>query len=413
MGLRSFLAARLTPVPTAPAEVKSVPAAGTLVFTGAVPDVEGERPYRALAQAGFMHNPVVYRSVRLIAENAAAIPLLLYDGPREVETHPLLQLLRRPNGGQDGAGLVEALCGHLLLAGDAFLELVAVDGVPRALFALRPDRMRVIEGRDGWPEAYEYRVGGSVRRIAAEGGAGAGEDGADGHGPGGAATRDGPGRLLHVRLFHPLADSQGFAPLSAARAALDLHNAAARWNKALLDNSARPSGALVYQPGEAGNLSPDQFDRLKIELETGYTGAARAGRPMLLEGGLDWKAMGLSPKDMDFIEAKNQAARDIALAFGVPPMLLGIPGDNTYANYAEANRAFYRFTVLPLISRLTGAIGDFLAGHFGAPSLRLGYDADRIDGLSAEREALWARIGAAGFLSDDEKREAVGYGVRA
>ena len=378
-------------------------AGGTLVFTGAVPDVEGERPYRALARAGFMHNPVVYRSIRLIAENAAAIPLLLYDGAREVETHALLDLLRRPNGGQDGAGLVEMLCGHLLLSGDAFLECVAVDGVPRALFALRPDRMRVIEGRDGWPEAYEYRVGGSVRRIAAEGGGGGAAD---------AALAEGPSRLLHIRLFHPLADAAGFAPLSAAQAALDLHNAAARWNKALLDNSARPSGALVYQPGEAGNLSPDQFDRLKLELESGYTGAARAGRPMLLEGGLDWKAMGLSPKDMDFIEAKNQAARDIALAFGVPPMLLGIPGDNTYSNYAEANRAFYRLTVLPLIARLTGAIGDFLAGHFGAPNLRLGYDADRIDGLSAEREALWARIGAAEFLSDDEKREAVGYGPR-
>ncbi|BDA83683.1 portal protein [Aureimonas sp. SA4125] len=405
MGLRDFLAARWAPAPVAAAEAKS--AAGTLVFTGAVPDVEGERPYRALARAGFMHNPVVYRSVRLIAENAAAIPLLLYEGPREVETHPMLALLRRPNAGQDGAGLVEALCGHLLLSGDGFLECISVDGVPRALFVLRPDRMRVIEGRDGWPEAYEYRVGGSVRRIAAEGGE---TGGGSGEGPG--ARRDGPGGLLHIRLFHPLADTQGFAPLSAARAALDLHNAAARWNKALLDNSARPSGALVYQPGEAGNLSPDQFDRLKLELESGYTGAARAGRPMLLEGGLDWKAMGLSPKDMDFIEAKNQAARDIALAFGVPPMLLGIPGDNTYANYAEANRAFYRLTVLPLIARLTGAIGDFLAGHFATPGLRLGFDADRIDGLGVEREALWARVGAADFLSEDEKREAVGYGPR-
>jgi HK97 family phage portal protein len=133
---------------------------------------------------------------------------------------------------------------------------------------------------------------------------------------------------------------------------------------------------------------------------------------MLLEGGLDWKAMGLSPKDMDFIEAKNQAAREIALAFGVPPMLLGIPGDNTYANYAEANRAFYRLTVLPLEGRRAGAIGDWLGGHFGAPELRLAFDADRIEGLSAEREARWARVGAAAFLSEDEKRAAVGYGPR-
>src|SRR5690606_6466610 len=122
------------------------------------------------------------------------------------------------------------------------------------------------------------------------------------------------------------------APLEAGLTALDLHNSAGRWNKALLDNSARPSGALVYGPKDGGNLSDEQFERLKAELEEGYTGMARAGRPLLLEGGLDWKAMGLTPKDMDFVEARNAASRDIALAFGVPPMMLGIPGDNTYAN---------------------------------------------------------------------------------
>jgi phage portal protein BeeE len=63
---------------------------------------------------------------------------------------------------------------------------------------------------------------------------------------------------------------------------------------------------------------------------------------------------------MDFIEAKNAASRDIALAFGVPPMLLGIPGDNTYANYAEANRAFYRLTVLPLVNRTADAFAGWL-----------------------------------------------------
>ena len=96
-------------------------------------------------------------------------------------------------------------------------------------------------------------------------------------------------------------------------------------------------------------LSDNQFERLKRELEDNYQGAVNAGRPLLLEGGLDWKAMSLSPKDMDFLDAKHNAAREIALCFGVPPMLLGIPGDNTYANYQEANRAFCRSTVLPLV----------------------------------------------------------------
>ena len=394
--LRAFVGARAGEGAAGrPAEAKSTGLpGGTLVFAGAAGEgAWSERSYASLARAGFMLNPVVYRCVRLVAENAAAVPLLLYDGAREVEAHPVLALVRRPSGAQGGAELIEALCGHLLLSGNAYLEAVSFGAAPRALHALRPDRVRPIDAGDGWPLAYEYRAGSAARRIAVEG-----EDGR-------------PGPLLHIRLFHPLSDGEGFAPLAAAQTALDLHNAAARWNKALLDNSARPSGALVYQPGDGGNLSPDQFDRLKAELEAGYAGAARAGRPMLLEGGLDWKAMALSPKDMDFMEARNGAAREIAVAFGVPPMLLGIPGDATYSNYAEANRAFLRLTVLPLVKRLTGAVGDWLiALHGGPATLKLGFDADAIEGLAAERDALWARVGAASFLSDDEKREAVGYG---
>ncbi|MCB1384079.1 MAG: phage portal protein, partial [Notoacmeibacter sp.] len=121
-----------------------------------------------------------------------------------------------------------------------------------------------------------------------------------------------------------------------------------------------------------------------------------------------WKAMGLTPRDMDFIEAKNAASRDIALAFGVPPMLLGIPGDNTYANYREANRAFYRMTVIPLVARIAGELGAWLSPHWGG-DLRLWYDADQVDGLSGDRDALWERLTNAAFLTEDEKREAAGY----
>ncbi|MBJ3785169.1 phage portal protein [Devosia sp. MSA67] len=121
-----------------------------------------------------------------------------------------------------------------------------------------------------------------------------------------------------MALFHPLDDHYGMAPLEAAQTSLDIHNASAQWNKALLDNAARPSGALVYSAA-AGSLTDEQFSRLKEEMETQFSGAANAGRPMVLDGGLDWKAIALSPKDMDFIEARHAAARDIALAFGVPP----------------------------------------------------------------------------------------------
>ncbi|WP_417667431.1 phage portal protein [Roseibium sp.] len=378
-----------------PPERKASRAGVLLAVQGTSQPVWSPRDYAALAREGYAKNPVVHRAVRMIAEAAASVPLVLFEDMRELDAHPLLELLARPNRLEAGGDFLEGLYGYLLVAGNAYLEQVSVDGRPRELHALRPDRVKVVPGAEGWPEAFDYTVAGRTVRLSAE----------PEPGEGGVAP------VRHLKLFHPLNDHYGFAPIEAAQMSLDIHNAAANWNKALLDNAARPSGALVYGAGDAVNLSPEQFERLKDELESGYQGARNAGRPLLLEGGLDWKPMGLTPKDMDFIEAKNQAAREIALAFGVPPMLLGIPGDNTYSNFQEANRAFWRSAVLPLAGRTAEALAAWLGPAFGE-RLSLKPDADAIEALSSEREALWRRVGAAGFLSDDEKRQAVGYGVR-
>ncbi|MBI2720366.1 MAG: phage portal protein [Rhizobiales bacterium] len=365
-------------------EQKRSGAAPVIAWTSAGRPVWTPRNYAALAAEGFAANPIGYRAVRMIAEAAAAIPWLAYAGDVEATDHPALKLLARPNPGQPGREFVEMLAGFLLVAGNAYVEKVAIDGGPRELYALRPDRMKAIASLNGWPEAFEYSVNGQSVRF----------------------PRD---RILHLKLFNPLNDYYGMAPLEAAQRAIDTHNAAAAWNKAMLDNSARPSGALVYGGGD-GHLTTDQFERLKRELETSYQGAGNAGRPMVLEGGLDWKQMGYSPTEMQFIEAKNAAAREIALAFGVPPMLLGIPGDNTFANYAEANRTFWRQTVVPLATRMAEAITSFLAADF--EDLRLAHDLDQVEALAHDRDALWARVGAATFLTEDEKRAAVGYGKK-
>jgi HK97 family phage portal protein len=103
-----------------------------------------------------------------------------------------------------------------------------------------------------------------------------------------------------------------------------------------------------------------------------------AERPLLLEGGLDWKPLSLRPAELDFINAKNSAARGIALALGVPPMLLAIPGDNTYSNYAEAHRAFWRQTIIPLVTRTTKALSAWLTPAYSG-SLRLAPDFDQVD----------------------------------
>ncbi|MEM6678924.1 MAG: phage portal protein [Pseudomonadota bacterium] len=345
-----------------------------------------------LAQNGYGGNVVGFRAVRMVSEAAAAIPLVLTEDGARMASHPLLTLLERPNPGANGRGLMEAVFGHLILSGNAYLEGVPSElgEYPVELHVLRPDRMQVVPGPDGWPAAYDYRVGRQVHRF---------EQAEEWH------------SVLHLKAFHPLDDHYGMSPMAPASASLDVHNAASKWAKALLDNAARPSGAIVFGAKDGSSLSEEQFRRLRHELEDNHQGVRNAGRPMLLEGGLDWKPMSHSPKDMDFLETKHAAAREIALAVGVPPMLLGLPGDNTYSNYQEANRAFYRLTVLPLVRKVAAGIAGWLGRNAGA-EITLEPDLDQVPALADEREALWRRVGDADFLSDEEKRLLLGLGPR-
>jgi HK97 family phage portal protein len=367
-------------------EAKQAPAP-MLAWHGPGRAVWPQRSAQAFIHEGYARNAIAYRCVRMIAEAAASAPLRVTP-----HDHPLAALLTAPNPEQTGVELREAFFGHLQVSGNAYLEAISLsDEPPRELHALRPDRVHVIPGPRGWPAGFEYRAGPYVRRIERD-----------------PLTERCP--VLHLKLFHPGDDWYGLSPLEAAWTALAIHNEGAAWSKALLDNAARPSGALVYAgSGGSDRLSEDQFSRLKAELEATHSGARNAGRPLLLEGGLDWKAMSLSPVDMDFLEARHAAAREIALAFGVPPMVLGLPGDNTYANFKEANLAFWRATALPLADKAARALTFWLGelwADAGPAEVRV--DVDAIPALALEREAVWARIAGADFLSTDEKRAMAG-----
>lgn len=378
---------RTIAAPEAPAQKAS--ATGRVMAIGSAGRVAwSPRDISSLTRTGYAANPVVHRCVKMIAEASAALPLVLQDGVQRFDEHPILRLISRPNSAQGRAELFEALYGHLLLTGNAYVEAVGIDRAgPFELHILRSDRVHIVPGSDGWPIAYEYAVGARKHRFNI-------------------AEQVSP--ICHIRAFHPQDDHYGLSPLQAAAQALDVHNSASRWAKALLDNAARPSGAIVYTGADgATSISADQYDRLLSEMETHHQGARNAGRPMLLEGGLDWKPMGFSPSDMEFQKTKESAAREIALAFGVPPMLLGIPGDATYANYQEANRAFYRLTVLPLATRVCSQVGDWLT-RFGDENLSLKPDLDQVPALSSERGELWRRVSEAEFLSDAEKRTMLG-----
>ncbi|MEP0189156.1 MAG: phage portal protein [Erythrobacter sp.] len=359
-------------VPLAPGYLQGLPGA----FETNAPTQHFE--YTSAVKQSFLSNPVAQRAVRVVAEGIGQSPLACSD--TEVTA-----LVTATSAGQP---LLESLTAHILLHGNGYVQIVKdASGKPFELFALRPDRVRVVSGPDGWPCAFEYCVGGQLITLPIE-------------------DEEGWPNVIHIKSMHPLEDHYGAGALAAAQQAVAIHNAAAEWNRALLENAARPSGALVYEADDGAGLTKDQFERLKSELATAFSGSGNAGRPMLLDGGLKWQSMALSPADMDFATLKSAAAREIALAFGVPPMLLGIPGDNTYSNYREANRALWRLTLMPLASKLFGALREGLEPWF--PQASLAVDLDRVTALSEDRERLWKQVSDAEFLTRAEKREMLG-----
>lgn len=372
------------------AEKKSSSVAPYIAYNTLGKPVWTPRNYALLADEGYQKNVIVYRCVTLIARGVGSVPWLLYDKDHEVNCHPILELLNCPSPRQAGSSFMEAVVGHLLLSGNAYIEAVFdQQGRVRELYALRPDRIKIIPGAAGIPLGFEYDVNGRKRRLESD-------------------PVTGQSAVLHLKNFHPLNDWYGMSPIEAAARSIDQHNVVAEHNLALMQNGGRPSGALMFKPENAQPMNERQRDSLRDDIRRIYEGHNNAGRIMVLEGDFDWKEMGLSPKDLDFIEGKKMSAREIAQAFGVPPMLVGISGDATFANYKEARYHLWEDTILPLMEFLIAEFNLWLCPYFGE-GYQLSYDVDAIPALSQRRESLWNKIRSADFLTINEKRQAVGY----
>lgn len=375
-------------------QAKHYPATTAFVIPASQP-VWMRRDFARFADEGYKRNVVAHRCITMIAVAAASVPWKLAEkrtrSTRFLESHPLLTLLNHPNPMQGGTEFCETFYTQRLISGNAFLHAVGPRGAPPLeLHTLRPDRVAIIPGQGGVPKAYRYTIDGGSIDIPVN-------------------AVSGQSRVLHLKTFHPLDDWYGLSPMEAAAYSIDQHNQCSAWNQALLQNGARPSGALMVKAegGSTGMLTETQYTRLKQQLDEQFSGSINAGRPLLLEGGLEWKEMSLSPRDMDFISVKYSSARDVALAFGVPPQLLGIPGDNTYTNLHEARLALWEQTIVPMLTVITDALNNWLVPMFDG-ALQLVLDSDAMPVLAAKRDAYWERINSATFLSDDEKRKLLG-----
>ena len=353
--------------------------------------------YKDMASDGYLKNAVVYRCVNEISKGAASVPINVKYKDENLESHALIELLARPNPLQSYSEFFNAAFGYLMLGGNTYIHGASGDRFPpRELHLLRPDRIEIIGGKGTFPIAYQYKVDGVIKGVYE------------------VDQESGMSDLKQVKLWHPLDDYYGCSPLSAAAMEVDQHNASTKHNINLLENGARPSGAVVFKPrddsGYSVQLSDSQRQQLLTDLNTRFSGSKNAGRPMLLEGDFDWKEMGLSPRDMDFLNLKHMSATDIAMCFGVPSQLVGVPDAQTYSNMAEARLALYEETIIPYLKKMESDMNEWLAPQFGE-GLSVEYDVDQIPALSERRKRIYENVTGAvaqGIMTRNEAREALG-----
>ena len=353
--------------------------------------------YEDLAKEGYLKNAIVFRCVNEISSGASAVKYQLFNGDEELEYHPLINLLDRPNPLQSNFEFMKALSSYLLLSGNSYILKTGTENqAPKELHLLRPDRMKIKGSGKSIPERYDYIIDGKVKATYA------------------VNPVNGNSEVKHIKLYNPMDDLYGCSPLSAAAVEVDQHNLSSQHNISLLNNGARPSGAIVFKAtddsGFAVNLTDSQRQQLITDLNKRFTGVSNASRPMLLEGDFDWKEMGLSPKDMDFMNLKHMATTDIALCFGVPSQLVGVPDSQTYANVAEARLALYEETIIPHIKQIESDLNEWLVPMFDE-RLKLKFDIDGIPALAERKRKIYENITSAvreGIMTRNEARSQIG-----
>tara|TARA_S200002703_G_scaffold159075_1_gene171373 strand:- start:613 stop:2724 length:2112 start_codon:yes stop_codon:yes gene_type:complete len=353
--------------------------------------------YQDLAKEGYLKNAIVYRCVNEISKGASAVAFKVKAGEQIIEQHPLIDLLKRPNPLQSYSEFFNSLFGYILLSGNAYiLKVGAEQGAPKELHQLRPDRINIKGSGNAIPDKYQYILNGKVQHTYE------------------VDQENGYSELKHIKLWNPLDDYYGLSPMSAAAVEIDQFNLSSKHNVNLLQNGARPSGAVIFKPqddaGFAVNLTESQRQQLLTDLNNRFSGTANAGRPLLLEGDFDWREMGLSPKDMDFLNLKHMSATDIAMCFGVPSQLVGVPDAQTYANVAEARLALYEETIIPHLRKLASDLNEWLVPMFDE-RLSLEFDIDSIPALSERRRKIYENVTSAvreGIMTRNEAREIIG-----
>lgn len=322
----------------------------------------------------------IFACVRAIAEDVAKMQFVLYrtdaQGNREVvHEHPILDLLSKVNEYMTQFTLIERLQSNLELTGNEYWYLEKGKGnVPVEIYPLRPELVTPIAGRNDYVIGYKYTLDGDTTVLK-------------------------PTDVIQFKTYNPKSDIVGVGTLTACRLAADTDNYAKVYNKKYFENDARPDVILEYPE----TLTPEQEKRLLDAWQENHGGQDRQFKTAVASGGLKISSFQITQRDMEFL-AQRQFSRDEILAiFRVPPTVLGIATETTFASAKAVNYSFALRVIAPKMQRIIDTLNEFLLPLFGESGLTLDFvspvQEDRLLILQEYKDGL-----ANGWLTINEIR---------
>lgn len=295
----------------------------------------------------------VYVAVSAIAKAISSIPYDLVQGDNKddqkvLETHAVIDLLKKPNQFTTFAELMFATSAYINLHGNTFWILLANNGeevtnnnLPDEIWIVNPDRVIVI------PDSKEY-VGGYLFTVN------------------GQSFKFHKDEVVHFKNFNPNNDFYGQSPLQPLTSTLKSEHGAIDYNAAFYENSSIPEGVLTTDQ----LLTTPVRKRLEGEWAKKHGGKRRSHRMAILELGLEYKAIQMTQKDADFIESRKMNRSEILAVYGVPPVIAGLETQN-FATAREQRLIYWEETIIPGHKAIGMQITEMLIPLYGDDNLKL------------------------------------------